>query len=104
MLNIAIGGGEYSNDIAENKIYLQSPNAASLVIPGTKILATISYGPETEYVIDVLGYTKDLAQKELESLGYVIEFEEKASDDAPGSVIGQSVKPNEKLAKGEKSY
>ena len=102
LLNIAIGGGEYSNDIAENKIYLQSPNAASLVIPGTKILATISYGPETEYVIDVLGYTKDLAQKELESLGYVIEFEEKASDDAPGSVIGQSVKPNEKLAKGEK--
>lgn len=101
LLNLVIGGGEYSSDIDKDKIFMQTPDAASKVYPGTEIQATISYGAESKFMIDVTGYSKELAQQELEALGFVVEFKEEASEDAPGTVIGQSIAPDQKAAQGE---
>ena len=101
LLNLVIGGGEYSNEIDENKIFMQTPDAASKVAPGTEVQATISYGAESKFMIDVIGYSKELAQQELESLGFTVEFKEEMSEDAPGTVIAQSIAPEQKAALGE---
>lgn len=96
-LTVILAPREDNPVVPENQILTQSPHAGALVRPGDSVSLTASDG-WANYVPDVCGISLAQAQKNLESLGFVIETEEKLSpDDAPGTVIAQSVRADTRL-------
>ena len=101
-LNHLIGEKIEDERIKENLILLQDPDAGNVTGIGTFIKLSISAGAPKEFVTNVVGFTKELAQKKLEALGFKVEFKEEYNKDvAPGAVISQSVEEGEALEKGE---
>ena len=100
-LEIIIGEKVEDERIKENLILAQAPEAGEILKKGTIIEVKISAGAPKEFVINVEGFTKELAQKQLEELGFKVEFKEEFNEDfAPGAVISQSVKAGEQFSKG----
>ena len=83
--------------IPENQVLLQSPDAGAVVKPGDTVTLTVSDG-WANFVPDLSGMPQEQAKKTLEELGFTVQTEEKISpDDAPGTVISQSVAPDTRL-------
>ncbi len=79
--------------VPENAVATQQPAAGSIVRAGDTVMLGISDG-WTNYVPDVCDLLLADAQKKLEDLGFVVEYEEVSSiGDAPGTVIAQDVDP-----------
>lgn len=96
-LNVILAGREDNPVIPENQVVMQSPDAGAVLHVGDTVSLTISDG-WANFVPDVCGMTRGQAQETLEQLGFIVKFEEKTSpDDAPGTVIQQSTKPDVKL-------
>lgn len=88
--------------IPENQVLTQSPTAGAVLKTGETVTLTISDG-WANFVPDVCGLPKEQAKEKLEELGFVVTIAEKISpDDAPGTVIAQSTRPDTKLERDSK--
>ncbi|MDE6658070.1 MAG: PASTA domain-containing protein, partial [Oscillospiraceae bacterium] len=86
--------------IPENQVLTQNPTAGSVLQAGDTVTLTLSDG-WTEYVPDMRNMLLEDATEILEKLGFVVDYEEQASDNnAPNTVIAQGVTPDSKLAIG----
>lgn len=88
--------------IEENLILLQNPDAGNVIEKGTFVNLTLSAGAPKEFVEDVWMLPYEKAKAKLEALGFKV-TSKKAYDEviAKGSVISQSVKAGQQLAKGK---
>ncbi|MDQ7825513.1 MAG: Stk1 family PASTA domain-containing Ser/Thr kinase [Candidatus Eremiobacteraeota bacterium] len=59
---------EFSDKVAENVIIAQEPAPQNIVSPSSKVILTVSRGPEKEKVPDLTGKTKEEAQKILSKI------------------------------------
>lgn len=92
----------YSTTVAAGNIISQTPAAGAEVTPGkTAITFVVSKGNETVKVPDVVGQTKDNAQKTLETAGFVVEIvEENSNSVEKDKVIRMNPNANAELTKG----
>lgn len=82
-------------------VLYQNPGAGSVAYIGSIVDATVSAPEETVTVPDVTGYELSAGADMLEQLGFVIVTREENNDfAAPGSIIYQSVHPNETAKPG----
>ena len=100
---IQVVGYESSDDYANGEICSQDPAAQSKAEEGTVISVVISTGMETVSVPNLLGKTVDEAKKALETLGLVLDsnIEYQTSIEPVGTVIAQSINPDETVMVGD---
>ncbi len=96
-LHVIIEAREDNPVVPADSVVMQSPRAGAVLTAGDSIMLTLSDG-WSNYVPNVVNMRIEEAIVELETLGFVVEYEEvTSSNDAPGTVISQSVEANTKL-------
>ena len=100
---IVVGGYESSDDYAEGEVCSQDPAAQTKVKEGTTVTVVISTGMETVKVPSLYGMTVDEAKKALEALGLELDsdIEYQTSMEPVGTVIAQSVEPEQTIMVGD---
>ncbi|MDE6708152.1 MAG: PASTA domain-containing protein [Oscillospiraceae bacterium] len=99
-LQVNLNSKTHNPVIPENQVLTQSPTAGSVLQVGDVVTLTVSDG-WTEYVPDMRNMLLEDATEILEKLGFVVDYEEKSSDNnAPDTVISQGVMPDNKLMIG----
>ena len=93
---------EFSSDLAVGKIISQTPAAGTQVKKGSAIDIVVSKGPDLVLVPDIVGMTQAQADAALKDLNLVGSATSSAYDpEVPaGSVVSQSPKKDEKIARG----
>ncbi len=90
---------DYSDDVQEGHILSQKPEKGEKVYEDTKVVLTVSKGKKPVTVPEVVGYTKEDAEKKLKELGLNVMVEEEYDDNVEaGKVISQSLKKGESVA------
>lgn len=80
---------------SSGEILKQSVTAGTKVIPeDTEIVLTVSKGTEQVYVPDFTGQPYDIAKKELEALGFIVNVERSTSSESipKGRIISQDIR------------
>ncbi len=96
-LHVIIAAREDNPVIEENHVVTQNPSAGAILKAGDTVQLTISDG-WANYVPNVCNMMLEDAQKTLEDLGFIVEYEEILSaGDAPGTVISQDISPEKLL-------
>lgn len=91
------GAAEYSDTVEKDHVARQSIAAGESVAKGTTVEYYLSLGTEGKEVPNVIGQSKGAAMATLENAGFKVSVDEKTSDEAAGTVIGQT--PSEGLHK-----
>ena len=92
----------YDDTIASGNVVSQSPTANSSQRKGSKVLLSISKGRQPISVPNVTGYSQDVADSTLKSLGLNVSVETSFDDSVPvGNVISQSPSAGNNLYKGD---
>ncbi len=95
-------GVKYTLDVPKGRIMFQNPSPNSTVKEGRRIYYWVSGGEPLVEMPKVIGKTVRDAKVTLERLGLAIgEVEEVRSEFPNNTVIEQSVKPGEQIAKGD---
>ncbi|MFV0523290.1 MAG: Stk1 family PASTA domain-containing Ser/Thr kinase [Acidimicrobiales bacterium] len=91
-----------TTDAAEpGTVLAQNPEQGARALTGSAVSLLVAAGDDTVAVPDVTGMTVERARAQLESLGFEVAVTEQASADAPaGTVISQSIDPNESANDG----
>lgn len=90
---------DYSDDITEGHILSQKPEKGEKVYEDTKVVLTVSKGKKLVTVPEVVGFTKEDAEKKLKELGLNVMVEEEYDDNVEEEkVISQSLKKDESVA------
>ena len=100
---LEITGYTASDEYEAGEVCGQSPAPQSKAAPGSVISVTVSLGMETVPVPDLYGMTVDEAKKALEAVGLGLDtnIEYQTSSQPVGTVIGQSVNPEETVMAGD---
>lgn len=100
---ILVTGYESSDEYLAGEVCAQDPASQTKAREGTVISVIISTGMETVKVPDLLGKTVDEAKRLLESRGLVLDdnIEYQTSMEPVGTVIGQSINPDETVMTGD---
>lgn len=89
----------YSDDVTEGHILSQKPEKGEKVYEDTEVVLTVSKGKKLVTVPEVVGFTKEDAEKKLKELGLNVMVEEEYDDNVEaGKVISQSLKKEESVA------
>jgi serine/threonine-protein kinase len=78
------------SDEPKDRVIAQDPEGGAEVDEGTRITLTFSEGPQRVEVPAVIGDDVDSAKATLEDAGFRVRVQEEPSDEAEGTVIGQS--------------
>jgi eukaryotic-like serine/threonine-protein kinase len=70
-----------SNDTAEGLVFDQAPDPGQRVAKGSTVQITVSTGPETTTVPNVVGEQRQQAENDLEDAGFEVEVVEEETDD-----------------------
>jgi serine/threonine-protein kinase len=101
-LNWDQGPDRNDNDIEVGIICAQDIEALTEIDEGSTVTFYLSKGKETGTVVSVIGEDWESAASILENAGFVVEFAENETDDAPaGSVIRQNPSAGTTLDKGK---
>lgn len=100
---IVVSGHASSDEYNPGEICEQDPAAQSKAKPGTVVKVVISTGMETVHVPKLYGLTVEEAKKALEDVGLVLDknIEYQTGTQEVGTVIGQSVDPDETMMEGD---
>ncbi|MFH1736766.1 MAG: Stk1 family PASTA domain-containing Ser/Thr kinase, partial [Actinomycetota bacterium] len=91
----------YSDTVAADKIMAQSPKAAAKIEKGATVDVTISKGPETVEVPDVVNNTVDAATSILQNAGFKVgRFDDYSESIDKDHIIKQSPVSGDKAKKG----
>ncbi|MBO4384561.1 MAG: protein kinase [Clostridia bacterium] len=101
--SILVTGYEASDEYSAGEVCAQDPASQTKAREGTVISVIISTGMETVRVPDLLGKTVDEAKRALEAVGLVLDdnIEYQTSMEPVGTVIGQSINPDETVMTGD---
>jgi eukaryotic-like serine/threonine-protein kinase len=92
---------ERGNDEAPvGTVYEQDPSAGDEAEEGSTVRISVSEGPATAEVPDVVGTLEDAARRELEDAGFTVNVAQVFSDEPEGSVVAQSPRGGEEAEKG----
>jgi serine/threonine-protein kinase len=100
---LEITGYASSDEYEAGEVCEQSPAPQSKAAPGSVISVTVSLGMETVPVPNLYGMTVEEAMKALEAVGLGLDsnIEYQTSSQPVGTVIGQSVNPEETVMTGD---
>ena len=100
---IEVVGYESSDDYSPGEICSQDPAAQSKAKEGTVVSVIISTGMETVKVPSLIGLTVEEAKKALEDVGLVLdtEIDYRSGDEPAGTVVAQSINPDETVMVGD---
>jgi serine/threonine-protein kinase len=77
-----------SNDTDEGLVFDQAPDPGQRVPKGSSVQITVSTGPETTAVPNVVGEQRQQAENDLEEAGFEVEVvEEPTDDDAQNNIV-----------------
>lgn len=100
-LTLSVEGKNYSTTIVENTIMSQEPFGGRIISAGGVVNVWVSAGIEKIYVPDIQYYTIEEAVAILEDLGFVVkQVREETTEFADGTVLSQSLTPDEEYDKG----
>jgi len=88
----------FSNDVNEGIVIDQNPRQGASLQRGSTVEITVSRGPETVAVPNVLNQTEDAARTTLTNAGFVVRVSHAAGDQ--GIVIGQSPNAGQRAQPG----
>jgi eukaryotic-like serine/threonine-protein kinase len=91
----------FSPDVPEGEVTKQNPKPGEQAEKGASIALTVSKGQELAAVPDVLQQTRQSAESELTSAGFVPEAVLVDSDSPQGLVVAQDPDPGTEVPKGE---
>ncbi len=93
---------EYSSTVAKGYIISQSIEPGESVEKGTKLVFTVSKGPEYKTIPEVIGLDGEIAKAQLEEMGFVVKVIEKTNDgnNDVNSVAGVSPGEGTSVIKG----
>jgi eukaryotic-like serine/threonine-protein kinase len=92
---------EYSDDVKENRVIETSPPAGSQLEKKSTVTLVVSRGPRQVELPDVVGQTRDEAERELESRDLQVNFTEREDEDKdPGTVLQMSPAAGTSIDKG----
>ncbi|MBO4563495.1 MAG: Stk1 family PASTA domain-containing Ser/Thr kinase [Clostridia bacterium] len=100
---LEVAGYESSDEYSAGIVCGQSPEAQTKAKPGSVVYVTISSGMETATVPDLYGMTVEEAKRALEAAGLQLDknIEYQTSSEPVGTVIHQSVDPQETVMAGD---
>lgn len=84
--------------VAAGLVLGQSPLPGQLLRPEQPVRVTVSTGPQTRSVPDVLGLNGDRARIVLESSGFIVTVDTTEAEEARGNVVSISPGPGEDVA------
>ncbi len=91
----------FSPDAPEGEVTKQNPRPGEQAEKGSTVTLTVSKGQELALVPDVLQQTRQSAESELRSAGFVPEAVLVDSDSPKGLVVAQDPDPGNEIPKGE---
>ena len=91
----------FSPDAPEGEVTKQNPRPGEQAEKGSTVALTVSKGQELALVPDVLQQTRQSAESELRSAGFVPEAVLVDSDSPKGLVVAQDPDPGNEIPKGE---
>ncbi|WP_303202938.1 Stk1 family PASTA domain-containing Ser/Thr kinase [Raoultibacter timonensis] len=100
-LNYKAGTAEYSETVDKDLVARQDPAAGTKVKKGDTITYYVSLGSDGTEVPNVIGDSEGSATTTLENKGFKVTTEYQYSDEASGTVIGQTPNAGEKLKEGD---
>ena len=90
-----------SSEVREDRVISTSPDGGQRLELGEVVTLTVSTGPESVEVPDVLRQSRDAAGEALRSAGFKVTFrEEERSDVDPGTIVGQDPAGGESRPEG----
>lgn len=93
---------KHDENVAAGAVISQSVEPGIQVEEGTKITITVSLGPASFGMPNVVGQSKDKAEGTLTAKGLVVVFEYKKTDEvAEGNVVTQSVEAGKDVKRGD---
>jgi len=93
---------EFSDTVKSGRVIETSPPEGSVARKGTTVTLVVSRGKEKVAVPDVVGRTRDEAERTLQDAGLQASVSEEESDDKdPGTVLRQEPAGGTQLAKGK---
>ena len=100
---LEVSGYEASDEYSAGVVCGQEPEAQTKAKPGSVVYVTVSSGMETTTVPSLYGMTVEEAKRALEAVGLQLskQIEYQASSEPVGTVIHQSVDPNETVMMGD---
>ncbi|MBI5444892.1 MAG: PASTA domain-containing protein [Deltaproteobacteria bacterium] len=99
-LDLEVRGFEYSDEIPENLVLRQRPEAGQVVKAKRSVRVVLSRGPERHQVPDVGGLSLDDARIQLEEAGFRAGIAARIHGAKEDEVVGQGVQPGAWLLKG----
>jgi serine/threonine-protein kinase len=91
-----------SREIAAGRVISSDPPGGEEVECQSQVTLLISKGANLITLPDVLGQSQEIAQSELERLGFIVDVDTKNEDEPEGTVIGQDPGPGSRLLRGDR--
>ena len=101
-LDLEVRAFVYSDDVPENRVVRQKPEAGRVVRGGRGVGVVLSRGPERHPVPDMRGLSLEDARILLEEAGLEPEVAVNVRRGPEGEVVGQGVDPGRRLQRGVK--
>jgi serine/threonine-protein kinase len=93
---------EFSDTVRSGRVIETSPSEGSSVRKGTTVTLVVSRGKEKIAVPDVVGETREAAERTLQDAGLQVSVsEEESEDEDPGTVLRQDPAAGAQLARGK---
>jgi beta-lactam-binding protein with PASTA domain len=91
----------HDDQVPKGDVIDQNPNPGQEIVKGSKVIITVSLGPELVKIPDVTGQDADTAKATLQNLGFdVTTRQEFSTDVAEGDAIGTDPSAGEQVPKG----
>ena len=91
-----------SRDIDRGRVIRSMPPGGEEVECQSTVTLIVSKGPNLIRLPDVLGDSQEVAESELERLGFIVDVDTRNADEPEGTVIGQDPGPGSELLRGDR--
>jgi eukaryotic-like serine/threonine-protein kinase len=90
-----------SREVRRGRVIQSMPPSGEEVDCQSTVTLIVSKGPNLVTLSDVLGDSQEVAESELERLGFIVDVDTRNADEPEGTVIGQDPGPGSRLLRGD---
>jgi serine/threonine-protein kinase len=91
-----------SREVAAGRVIRSRPPGGEQVECQSEVTLFVSKGANLITLPDVIGQSEEIAQSELERLGFIVDVDTRDEDQPEGTVIGQDPGPGSRLLRGDR--